>query len=458
MTLTTPPATEAASREALSAAMADIHRRGWCDGTGGNFSCVLQREPLQLLMAPSGVAKGSVAPEQLIVVDQEGQVQGGMGRASAETLLHLTIVEATNAGAVLHTHSQAGTLLSQRVGRRAAGELVLQDLEMLKGLEGVTTHAAAVALPVLPNDQDLARLSAAARPWLDTAPHGLLIAGHGLYAWGKDLPTAQRHLEILEFLLEQRWRELLLEPSELQPLHIGGVSHVLLDIEGTTCPVSFVAQVLFPYAAAQLPAFIAAQQHRKDMQELIAQVQQSWQEDRDAANAGLLWEPSASVVPYLQWLIAQDRKVTALKDLQGLIWQQGYAHGELHAPLFADVAPALRRWSRQDLRLAVYSSGSVQAQQLLYGHSDAGDLRSLFGGWYDTRSGSKLEPSSYQTIADDLEVSPARVLFISDSTGELEAAQLAGMQVLFSDRDGNPARDAAGFERITSFSTLQITP
>ena len=193
----------------LLAVMAQIHQRGWCDGTGGNFSCVLSREPLRLLMAPSGVDKGSVTPEQLIEVGANGSVLAGSGKASAETLLHLEIIGRCGAGAVLHTHSQAGTLLSQ--WSLPQGGLNLEDLEMLKGLEGISSHASQVNLPVLANDQDLARLSAAAAPLLPQAPQGILIAGHGLYAWGEDLARAKRHLEILEFLLEQRWRQLLLE-------------------------------------------------------------------------------------------------------------------------------------------------------------------------------------------------------------------------------------------------------
>jgi methylthioribulose-1-phosphate dehydratase len=188
--------------------MAEIHRRGWCDGTGGNFSCVLTEEPLRLLMAPSGVHKGAVAPEQLIEVDGQGAVVRGQGNASAETALHLAIVEHGGAGAVLHTHSQAGTLLSQWA--LPQGHLELRDLEMLKGLEGITTHACSVRIPVLANDQNLPHLAALAAPLLPQAPQGLLIAGHGLYAWGKGLSSAQRHLEILEFLLEQHWRQLLL--------------------------------------------------------------------------------------------------------------------------------------------------------------------------------------------------------------------------------------------------------
>ena len=198
--------------QALCAVMADIHRRGWCDGTGGNFSCVLNQEPLQLLMAPSGVDKGLVAPDDLITVDGDGQLLGGSGKPSAETLLHLEIVKSRGAGAVLHTHSQAATLLSKlacQSGERE-GWIKLTGLEMLKGLEGIKSHVEEVQIPVLANDQDLKRLSAAAQPLLPEAPHGLLIAGHGLYAWGANLEMAKSHLEILEFLLENLWREQLL--------------------------------------------------------------------------------------------------------------------------------------------------------------------------------------------------------------------------------------------------------
>jgi methylthioribulose-1-phosphate dehydratase len=200
--------------KALSSAMGEIHQRGWCDGTGGNFSCVLSQQPLRLLMAPSGVHKGSVAPRDLIQVDGEGHVLSGQGKASAETALHLEIIKVCGAGAVLHTHSQAGTLLSQWAIDQAAGDgrgaLELKSLEMLKGLEGVKTHDCSVFVPALANDQDLSALSSRANPLLADAPHGLLIAGHGLYAWGRNLGSAMRHLEILEFLLEQRWRQLLL--------------------------------------------------------------------------------------------------------------------------------------------------------------------------------------------------------------------------------------------------------
>jgi methylthioribulose-1-phosphate dehydratase len=197
----------------LSEAMASIHRRGWCDATGGNFSCTLSCEPLRLLMAPSGVDKGSVRPEDLIVVDGNGERIHGRGTPSAETQLHVAIIRSRQAGAVLHTHSQAATLLSQHNAPRpgeASSYLEIDQLEMLKGLEGIRSHDSRISIPILANDQDLERLSTNAWPLLAEAPYGLLIAGHGLYAWGQDLTQAMRHLECLEFLMEQKWRQLLL--------------------------------------------------------------------------------------------------------------------------------------------------------------------------------------------------------------------------------------------------------
>lgn len=450
------PAMQHLLAQQLADAMAAIHRRGWCDGTGGNFSCVLKRQPLLLLMAPSGVHKGRVAPHQLIVVDGEARVRRGGGRASAETLLHLTIVEETGAGAVLHTHSQAATLLSQRLAKQLPAELVLTDLEMLKGIEGINTHDTGVALPVLPNDQDLQRLSDQARPLLQSAPQGLLIAGHGLYAWGRDLAAAERQLEVLEFLLEQCWRQLVLDPGMLQPRLISGISHVLLDIEGTTCPVSFVSQVLFPYAAERVGSFLDCHRADPEIQGLVQALHGAWRSDDQARAEGLAWSSGSSVVTYVQWLMRTDRKLTPLKDLQGRIWAQGYAEGDLVGPLFIDVPAALRRWQRNGLSLGVYSSGSVAAQQLLYRHSCSGDLRHLFSHWFDTRIGSKHDPSSYRCISEELQTAPQKVLFISDALAELEAAQAAGMTVLFSDRPGNPQRHSGGMERVSTYSTLQI--
>ncbi|MFN5064872.1 MAG: methylthioribulose 1-phosphate dehydratase [Aphanizomenon sp.] len=199
-------------RQDLSQTIQGIHARFWATGTGGNFSVVSQREPLRLLMAPSGVDKGSVQPAHLIEVDNQGRVVAGQGRVSAETQLHLQIVQSVKAGAVLHTHSIFNTLLSEYY--QSNQSLTLIGYEMLKGLEGIQTHQGAITVPILANSQDIVALSQMVGVILAEKPdtYGILLAGHGLYTWGKTLFEARRHLEILEFLLELTYRKLTLPP------------------------------------------------------------------------------------------------------------------------------------------------------------------------------------------------------------------------------------------------------
>ena len=190
-------------REALLDTMQSLHGRGWCDGTGGNFSVVRQQLPLQLLMAPSGVDKGRVREDELIAVDEHGHVIEGKGRASAETAIHLGIIKSLKAGAVLHTHSLTATVLSR--WHSTAGCIQLEGWEMLKGLRGITSHEATHTLPVVNNSQNMGELMETIQPHLQNQTWGLLVAGHGLYAWGDNLNEARRHVEILEFLLSAHW-------------------------------------------------------------------------------------------------------------------------------------------------------------------------------------------------------------------------------------------------------------
>jgi len=186
----------------------DFHNRGWVLGTSGNFSVVTRRTPLQLLITASSISKGAIRPGDLLAVDGSGKPMGKAGRPSAETALHLTIARARGAGAVLHTHSVWGTMLSERYGAKSGFELT--GFEMLKGLEGVRTHRHSEWLPILENDQDMAALAVRVEAVLQnfSAAHGFLLRGHGLYTWGDDLAQARRHVEIFEFLLETTGRML----------------------------------------------------------------------------------------------------------------------------------------------------------------------------------------------------------------------------------------------------------
>lgn len=177
--------------------------RGWVLGTSGNFSVVLHRDPLRLAITSSGTSKGDLTADQILEIDGDARVDGPhAGRPSAEARLHVEVVRACGAGAVLHTHSMWSTLLSDRYN--AAGGLAIEGFEMLKGLQGVTTHEHREWIPILENDQDMARLAGTARDALIRHPaaHAFLLRRHGMYTWGETLCEAVRHVEIVEFLLE----------------------------------------------------------------------------------------------------------------------------------------------------------------------------------------------------------------------------------------------------------------
>jgi len=189
----------------------EFHVRGWVVGTSGNLSAVVDREPLRLAMTPSGVDKGLLRAEQILMIDESARVVNDHpGRPSDESPLHLRIVKERGAGAVLHTHSIWNTILSNL--HAAEGGLAIEGYEMLKGLEGVRTHEHREWLPILENAQDFAALADGVGDTLKQHQdaHGFLLRRHGLYSWGKDLAQAKRHVEILEFLLETVGRTLLL--------------------------------------------------------------------------------------------------------------------------------------------------------------------------------------------------------------------------------------------------------
>src|SRR5262245_29822143 len=192
----------------------DFHRRGWALGTSGNFSAVVQRDPLRLAITASSLDKSRLLPEHILEVDGDGNVlKPTNGKPSAETLLHVAIVKSTGAGAVLHTHSVWSTILSDyHIGH---GGFFIEGYEMLKGLAGVGTHEHREWIPILENSQDMKELAAEAQRVLADNPnvHGFLIRRHGMYTWGKDVAEAARHVEILEFLLESVGRRQMMEPQ-----------------------------------------------------------------------------------------------------------------------------------------------------------------------------------------------------------------------------------------------------
>ncbi|MCD7099482.1 acireductone synthase [Stenotrophomonas sp. MMGLT7] len=223
---------------------------------------------------------------------------------------------------------------------------------------------------------------------------------------------------------------------------------ILTDIEGTTSSISFVKDVLFPYARRALPGFVATHGGEPQVRHWL---------DTVAAETGDAKDETT--IETLQDWIDQDRKHTALKALQGMIWEAGYRDADFTAHIYPDAAAALRHWHQAGLPLYVYSSGSVPAQKLFFGHSDAGDLTGLFSGWFDTEVGGKRERASYAGIAARIGLPATGILFLSDVVEELDAARDAGLQTVLVDRrEDYPAprqcEATRGHLRVESFAQI----
>lgn len=206
---------------------------------------------------------------------------------------------------------------------------------------------------------------------------------------------------------------------------------ILTDIEGTTSSISFVKDVLFPYARKHLAEFVRAHAAEPEVRELLSEVGRA---------AGSNLDDEQAIAHLIHW-IDEDRKVTPLKSLQGLIWEAGYQQGDFRGHVYADAVRNLGAWRQRGIELYVYSSGSVYAQKLLFRHSEGGDLSGLFSGYFDARVGAKQDSDSYRRIAETIGFQPAEILFLSDTAAELGAARQAGMKTCQLDREGAGAGD-----------------
>lgn len=226
---------------------------------------------------------------------------------------------------------------------------------------------------------------------------------------------------------------------------------ILTDIEGTTSSIAFVKEVLFPYSQRLLPQFIASRGRDPEVRR--------WLDAVAVENGGLCSD--AMIAEVLLGWIAEDRKHTALKALQGMLWEEGYRRGDFRAHVYPDAAERLRLWKQRGHLLAVYSSGSVPAQQLFFGHSEEGDLRPLFSHWFDTEIGGKRERESYLRISEAMARPVGEIVFLSDVIEELDAARDAGLPTVLLDRrsdypEPRQGEDARGHRRVERFDELTL--
>lgn len=219
---------------------------------------------------------------------------------------------------------------------------------------------------------------------------------------------------------------------------------ILLDIEGTTTPITFVYDVLFPFARA----------HAHEHLDEEAQGSLKLEHDTDVARGLHPPEWSGGALAYVHWLMDEDRKSTALKNLQGKIWLEGYRRSELHGDVYPDVPLALERWHRAGLDVRIYSSGSILAQQLIFSTTRYGDLTRFLNGYFDTTTGPKTESSSYKTIASTFALPASEILFISDVVRELDAATAAKLQARLAIRPGNHPQPPNSYPTVSSFEQI----
>ncbi|MFM8496390.1 MAG: acireductone synthase [Planctomycetia bacterium] len=225
---------------------------------------------------------------------------------------------------------------------------------------------------------------------------------------------------------------------------------ILLDVEGTTSSIAFVYDVLFPFARVHAGSFLAAHRGDDELRRLAAELRA---EAGDATDPGDDW-PAATARAALA-LMDRDAKTTALKTLQGLVWRHGFESGELVAHVYDDVPAALAAWADSGLDVRIYSSGSVEAQRLFFGHTAHGDLTGFLHGHYDTTTGPKRDPESYRRIAADIGLEPRQILFVSDVGAELDAARAAGMATAAADRPGNrPLESELAHGAVASFAEI----
>ena len=230
-----------------------------------------------------------------------------------------------------------------------------------------------------------------------------------------------------------------------------------MDIEGTVSPISFVHDVLFGFARRELRRFLEAARGRVEYAGVFDQIAQDM--GHSTLSAWLATASDQDVVERVERAVLEmmdaDRKCRGLKELQGCIWKSGYESGELRSQVFDDVPPALRDWSKRELDLRIYSSGSAAAQKLFFSHTTVGNLTSYLSGFFDTTVGPKQSPRSYEIIAADMGCDPGQLLFLSDVDSELQAAARVGFKTALTERPGN--RPVHGtFERIADFSQIQV--
>ena len=343
---------------------------------------------------------------------------------------------------------------------------------MIKGIRGYGYYDELV-VPIIENTAHEHELADMLGETIAKYPksYAVLVRRHGMYVWGNTWEEAKRHGECYHYLFDVviQMRQLGLDytrPPKTANANdvMNSVKHVVFDIEGTTTPITFVKDVLFPYAANNVQSYLKKTWNesttQQDVTTLLAQYQQDQQENYPGLPVVTFTDNTddmiAQLTTYVEFNINQDRKIGALKQLQGHMWRVGYESGELKSTVYPDVPNAFRKIISEGKQISIYSSGSREAQRLLCQYTNYGDLRSNISAYFDTKSGNKRDVTSYQEMKEYLGVDNGKeILFVTDIWEEAEAATKAGLQVRLSVRPGNAPLPADNqFVTVTNFEDI----
>jgi len=449
-------------RETLAGSLRCWYQQGWCLGSSGSMAALLGPEcnrNAPMLVTPSGVPKEQLAPEDLFLQSILGNEllkvpPARPGRPELKVsdsgpLFAAVFKERPDVRAICHIHSVASVLAARNC---TDDVLRVSDLEMIKGL-GIAGDGI-LEVPIIrnmPTEPELVPAVIKALKEHPSAP-AILVRNHGAYIFGRNAEKAKIATECLDFIFQVLERQVSREePPAKRRRTEGTPSVLLLDIEGTTTPISFVKEKLFPYAAAAAGSWLRAASEKELWVEL-SQVVESFR--AQCVQDNVTFDGSIDTVAHLvqEW-ISKDRKVPALKDLQGKLWKTGYEQGELKGEMYADTPGAMSTWAADRGRVAIFSSGSREAQRLIFKYSDKGDLTGHISAYFDPKSAmaSKQESKAYDEIALSLGIEPKEGLFCTDVLGEAQAAIKAGWSSVLLLRPGNaPLPAGHGIREVSS--------
>ncbi|XP_047335235.1 probable bifunctional methylthioribulose-1-phosphate dehydratase/enolase-phosphatase E1 1 [Impatiens glandulifera] len=478
-----------------------FYNLGWVSGTGGSITIKVHDESISksqqlILMSPSGVQKERMVPEDMYVLSPNGSILWSPSpkpyphkppKCSDCASLFMKAYDMRNAGAVIHSHGMESCLATMI--DPLAKEFKISHMEMIKGIQGHGYYDELV-IPIIENTAHERELTESLAEAIAAYPKttAVLVRNHGIYVWGDTWISAKTQAECYHYLFEAALKLHQMGLDWSSPSHGPITNHhringsvkegaltngsiessrrcIVLDIEGTTTPISFVADVLFPYARNNVRKHLEATYLTEDTQNDIKLLRSQVENDLKQNIPGAVAIPSddsvkeeviAAVVANVEAMIKSDRKITALKELQGHIWKTGFQNKELEGVVFNDVPKALEKWHSMGIKVYIYSSGSRLAQRLLFGHTNYGDLRKYLCGYFDTTVGNKKETKSYVEISESLGVDNlSEILFVTDVYQEALAAKTAGFEVIISLRPGNePLPENHGFTTINSFSEI----